>query len=98
MMPGLTEEMIAELYDVGIAACNRGDRTRLRAVLAELISALNFEHGGELVHRLAAVYEFCQNESVLGDLTIIIEILEGLRQPRSEHFPGTTPAGGQSVS
>jgi flagellar secretion chaperone FliS len=95
MMPGFPEEMIAELYDAGIVACNRGDRTRLRAVLAELISTLNYERGGELAHRLAAVYEFCLNESVLGDLTIITEILEGLRQPRSGQYPGGPPSGGK---
>ncbi|SHL02056.1 flagellar export chaperone FliS [Rhodothermus profundi] len=73
-------QLILKLYDLGIAACKRGDRAKVRAVLVELISALNFEAGGELAERLYALYEFCLRESAIGDLSVVQRILEGLRE------------------
>ena len=46
------EQLILKLYDIGISACHRQDRTKLRAVLVELIGALNMEAGGEVAERL----------------------------------------------
>ena len=74
------EQLILKLYDLGIAACRRNDRPKVRAVLVELMSALNFEAGGELAERLYALYEFCLRESAIGDLAVVQRILEGLRE------------------
>lgn len=73
------EQLVGKLYDLGISACHRGDRSKLRAVIVELIASLNFEQGGELANRLYALYEFCLNESVVGDLATISELFSGLR-------------------
>ena len=73
------EQLILKLYDAGIAACHREDRSKLRAILTELIASLNFEQGGEIAQRLFSLYEYCLNESVLGDLQVISELLTGLR-------------------
>lgn len=73
------EQLIAKLYDLGITACHRGDRAKLRAVLVELISSLNFERGGDLAPRLRAIYEYCLNESALGNLDDIRDLMIGLR-------------------
>ena len=73
------EQLIAKLYDLGVSSCHRDDRTKLRAVLVELIGSLNFEAGGELASQLYALYEFCLNESISGDLGVVCEILTELR-------------------
>jgi flagellar secretion chaperone FliS len=73
------EQLVAKLYDLGIAACHREDRPKLRAVLVELISGLNFEQGGDIAERLFALYQYCLTESVSGRLDVICELLTGLR-------------------
>lgn len=72
-------QLIAKLYDIAVSACHRGDRSKLRAVLVELTGSLNFEAGGDLADRLHALYEYCLNESISGDLDSICELMTGLR-------------------
>ncbi len=86
------EQLILKLYDLGIASCRNGDRSKLRAVLVELISSLNFEAGGELANRLYAIYEFCLNESAMGDLEPIQDMLQGLRDAWKEGVVEKQPA------
>ena len=46
---GLTPlQLVVRMYDLAIAACRAGDRKRLRSVVAELMSALDMENGGDL--------------------------------------------------
>lgn len=78
------EQLVGKLYNLGITACHRGERSKLRAVLVELISSLDFEQGGELANRLYALYEFCLHESVTGDLAMINELFSGLRSAWQE--------------
>lgn len=73
------EQLIAKLYDLGVSSCHREDRTKVRAVLVELIGSLNFEAGGELAHRLHALYEFCLTETINGDLNVVCQLLSDLR-------------------
>lgn len=73
------EQLVAKLYDLGIAACHREDRPKLRAVLVELMSGLNLEQGGDIAVRLQDVYEYCLRESAAGPLDVVSEILTGLR-------------------
>lgn len=73
------ELIILKLYDLAIASCNRGDRAKVRAVLVELISSLNFDKGGEIAQRLYDIYEFSLTESATGDLAVVSELLTGLR-------------------
>lgn len=77
-------QLVLKLYDLGIQCCRRGDRSKLRAVLAELIGSLNFEEGGDIADRLYSLYEYCLNESVGGDLEIVVEVLNGLRDAWKE--------------
>lgn len=82
------EQIILKLYDLGIAACHAGERAKLRAVLVELIGALDFERGGELAERLHALYTYSLRESADGDLQVTREILCGLREAwREAVFP-----------
>ena len=74
------EQLVLKLYDHGITSCRRGDRAKVRAVLVELVSSLDFEQGGDLAHRLSALYEYCLTESATGDLAAVEEVLGGLRQ------------------
>ncbi len=74
------ERLILKLYDLGIAACYRGDRVQTRAVLVELMSSLNHEQGGHLAAQLYTLYVYCLNESALGELSAVAEILDGLRE------------------
>lgn len=73
------EQLVAKIYDLGIAACLRQDVPKVRAVLVELLAGLNFEQGGELAERLRDLYEFCLTESASGDLGVVCTILTGLR-------------------
>ncbi len=73
------EVLIAKLYDLGIASCHRKDRAKLRAVLVELISSLDFERGGEIAERLHMIYEYCMHQSATGDLDTVCTLLSGLR-------------------
>jgi flagellar protein FliS len=74
------EKLIEKLYEAGIRACHQEDRETLREVLTELLTSLDMEQGGELAERLQAIYEFCLNESATGDLNMVRELLEELRE------------------
>lgn len=78
------ERLVLKLYDLGIAACYRGDRPQARAVLVELMASLDHEQGGELAARLYALYAYCLDESALGDLVPVAELLDGLREAWQE--------------
>lgn len=84
--------LIAKLYDLGIASCHREDRAKLRAVLIELIAALDFERGGEIAERLHMIYEFCIHECAGGDLGVICNLLTGLRSAWREGVLGRQAA------
>ncbi|MCS3684685.1 flagellar export chaperone FliS [Salinibacter ruber] len=73
------EKLIEKLYEAGIQACHQEDRDTLRKVIVELIDALDVEQGGELADRLLGIYEYCLNECATGDLDVIRELLEELR-------------------
>ncbi len=73
------EQLILKLYDHGITSCRRNDHTKVRAVLVELVSSLDFEQGGDIAHRLSDLYSYCLAESATGDLTATEEVLCGLR-------------------
>lgn len=73
------EQLVAKVYEIGITACHRGDREKVRAVLHELIGGLNFQDGGEIASRLHAIYEFCQTAAATGDLATVGDLLTGLR-------------------
>ena len=72
-------QLVAKLYDLAILSCNTGDRSKLRKILIELISSLNFEDGGDLAVRLSQIYEFCMRESISGDLHVVRDLLGELR-------------------
>ena len=85
-------QLVTKLYDLAILACNNEDRMKLRKVLIELISSLNFEEGGDIAIRLSQIYEFCMRESVSGDLNQISEMLGDLRDTWKESIQVTQPA------
>ncbi len=74
------EQLILKLYDHGITSCRRNDHTKVRAVLVELVSSLDFEKGGDIAQRLSDLYSYCLAESATGDLTATEEVLCGLRE------------------
>mgnify|MGYP006431223209 CR=1 FL=1 len=86
------EKLIDKLYEAGIQACYQEDRDTLRKVLLELIESLNVEQGGELADRLLGIYEFCLNECATGDLGMIRELLEELREGWREGVLERQPA------
>ena len=85
-------QLVTKLYDLGILACNNDDRIKLRKILIELISSLNFEEGGDIAIRLSQIYEFCMRESVSGDLSQIAEMLGDLRETWKESLNTPQPA------
>ncbi|MFW5973460.1 MAG: flagellar export chaperone FliS [Bacteroidota bacterium] len=73
------EQLVLKMYDLAIASCNRGDRSKLRAVLVELLGSLNMDDGGEIATGLRDLYEYCLVESANGDLSTVRDLLDGLR-------------------
>lgn len=73
-------QLVTKLYDLGVLACKNDDRVKLRKVLIELISSLNFQEGGDIAIRLSQIYEFCMRESINGDLDQVAEMLSDLRE------------------
>ncbi len=73
------EQLILKLYDLGITACRQEDRSKLRSVLTELMSSLDLSQG-EIATRLQALYEYCLIESANGDLSVVQDLLQGLRE------------------
>ena len=78
-------EVITMLYDLGIESCEKHDRKRLRKVMIELLSSITFE-GGELAHRMYALYEYCLAQSRAGNLSEIKNILTELKEAWVESF------------
>lgn len=78
------DQLVAKLYDLGVSACYRDDRPKVRAVLVELVGSLDFEAGGEVADGLHALYEFCLRESIDGDLAAVGDLLGGLREAWAE--------------
>ncbi|MBX7153326.1 MAG: flagellar protein FliS [Candidatus Kapaibacterium sp.] len=54
------EKITLKTYDLFIVSAKRKDVRRMNRVLAELIGALNFEHG-DLPQRIYRLYEYCQS-------------------------------------
>ncbi|MGB3541499.1 flagellar export chaperone FliS [Rubrivirga sp.] len=73
------EILIDKLYGIGVSAAHAGDASRTQRVLVELMSALDRERGGEIAERLLGLYEFSIRAASRGDLEVVAEILEGLR-------------------
>lgn len=73
------EQLVVKLYDIAIAACLQDDRTRLRRVLVELTAGLDMERGGEIAGRLYSIYDYCLRESISGDINVVRDLLDSLR-------------------
>lgn len=78
------EQLIQKLYGAGITACHQEDQEKVRAILMELISALDFEADPELANRLYSLYEYCLTESALGNFDDALDVLTGLREAWEE--------------
>jgi flagellar secretion chaperone FliS len=92
VMSASPEQLIVKLYDLGISACHRDDRFKVRAVLRELISSLDMDKGGDIAGRLYSLYAFCMDHSSSGDLEAIADILSGLREAWKTSVMGTVRA------
>ena len=92
IMSASPEQLIVKLYDLGISACHRDDRYKVRAVLRELISSLDMDKGGEIAGRLYSLYAFCMDHSTSGDLETVAEILGGLREAWKTSVVGSARA------
>ena len=74
------EALIDKLYGIGASAAHAGDASRTKRALVELMGALDLEAGGEIAERLHGLYEFSIRSASQGDLEVVAEILEGLRE------------------
>ncbi len=72
--------LVDKLYGIGMTAARSGDAVRTRRALVELTSALDLERGGELAASLRELYAFAIRSANAGDLPIVAELLDGLRQ------------------
>ena len=72
--------LIDKLYGIGVTAARGADPVRARRALVELIAALDLERGGEMAATLRELYTFALRSVNAGDLEIVAELLEGLRE------------------
>lgn len=72
-----TTDAIAALYDAGLHACLRGDRSTLRSALADLVAEFDEPANGG---SRQAVHTFCLQQSAIGDLATVYDLLDGLRE------------------
>jgi flagellar protein FliS len=82
------EQVILEMYDIGLAACARQDKYKTRKVLTELVNALNFEYS-EIAASFYNVYQFALHQAELENYDEVIEILYGLRTAWEKIVPSS---------
>nr|BCX01160.1 MAG: hypothetical protein KatS3mg041_1206 [Bacteroidota bacterium] len=78
------EELVLTLYDLGLQACARRDRDRLRLVLRELINSLNFDYE-EVARTFFELYMYCLHQTHNGHFEAVREVLAELRQQWKNH-------------
>lgn len=80
-------QLVLQLHDQGIAACQSQDRSAVRSVLAQLIKSLSAVHDATTATLLRVLIEYCLIESVNGELATVRELLVGLR--KAWHTPAS---------
>ncbi|WP_412069083.1 flagellar export chaperone FliS [Rubrivirga sp. IMCC43871] len=86
--------LVDKLYGIGVTAARAGDPVRTRRVLVELSSALDVERGGPLAESLRELYAFAIRSANAGDLGIVADLLDGLRDAWRAGPLATERAGG----
>ena len=76
-------ELILKMYDMALVALAAGDGKQGTRVLAELIEALDFEHG-EIALGLFRLYRYCMEEIKMGEYGVPTRILRELREAWGE--------------
>ncbi len=80
------EKITLKTYELFLLSAKKDDKRRMTKVLIELISALNYEHGGELAHRLHRLYEYCQRCVNLNKIDEAVAIISELRDSWEKTF------------
>jgi flagellar protein FliS len=83
VMTASPEQLIAYIFDVGVAACARGDREKACKAVQELINALNFEHQA-IATSFYQLYRYVLNAIHRGEFQNAREILVGLKAAWAE--------------
>ncbi len=83
--------LIDKLYGIGLSAAQTGDAARTRRALVELTAALDLERGGELAENLRGLYDFSIRAANAGDLGVVAEVLDGLRDAWRQAALAPTP-------
>lgn len=79
------EKITLKTYDLFIVSAKRRDARRMNKVLAELIGALNFEHG-DLPQRLFRLYEYCQRCVAQNRFEEAADLVQDLRESWARTF------------
>ena len=88
-MPAVdSKTLILRLYQIGIAACQTENEEKVRRVLSELTSALNFDCG-EIAHSFYRMYKLCFRMLADGRFDQVLEIFDGLRSAWEEMMLAT---------
>jgi hypothetical protein len=73
-----TQDRLLGLYELGIGGCQSGDGEQVRAVLLELIGALDFTYA-EIAEAFHELYSFCLAQCSEGALHAVSFVLSDLR-------------------
>lgn len=79
-------KLILMIYDLVIASLKKGDTSKARAGIRELIDSLDFEKGGALAMNLLSLYEYALRKIHEGNLDEAIEVIKPLRDTWEEAF------------
>ena len=85
-------ELVDKLYGIGVTAARAGDEARTRRVLVELAGALDYERGGEIAASLSDLYDYGIRATSTGDLDVVADILNGLRDAWRQSALAPSPA------
>ena len=92
-----THDRLLGLYDLALAGCAAGSAEQVRAVLVELISALDFTYA-EIAEAFHELYGYCLTQTRRGALDRVAFVLKDLRSTLLEGAPGENAAPDHSAT
>ncbi len=78
-----TEDRLLGLYELGLGACERRDRSATVTVLEELITTLDFGYGA-IADGFHRIYAYCVEQVLGGEFARVAFVLEDLHTTLAE--------------
>jgi hypothetical protein len=92
-----THDRLLGLYDLALEGCAAGSVEQVRAVLVELIAALDFTYA-EIAEAFHELYGYCLAQARRGALDRVAFVLKDLRATLLQAPPGENAAPGHTAT